>query len=78
MTDKPITLTNLTPHQVDLLDQLWSLENMQEVEEWMSTLSAKDRVLSRTLMQMVMQETIEHLVVEDLSLAQEYLTRFQL
>ena len=78
MNHKPITLTNLTPHQVDLLDQLWSLENMQEVEEWMSTLSAKDRVLSRTLMQMVMQETIEDLVVEDLSLAQEYLTRFQL
>jgi hypothetical protein len=78
MNHKSITLTNLTPHQVDLLDQLWSLENMQEVEEWMSTLSAKDRVLSRTLMQMVMQETIEDLVVEDLSLAQEYLTRFQL
>jgi hypothetical protein len=78
MNNKPITLTNLTPHQVDLLDQLWSLESMQEVDEWLSTLSAKDRVLSRTLMQMVMQETIEDLVVEDLSLAREYLTRFQL
>ena len=78
MNDKPITLTHLTPHQVDLLDQLWSLESMQEVDEWLSTLSAKDRVLSRTLMQMVMQETIEDLVVEDLSLAREYLTRFQL
>ena len=78
MNDKPITLTHLTPHQVDLLDQLWSLESIQEVDEWLSTLSAKDRVLSRTLMQMVMQETIEDLVVEDLSLAREYLTRFQL
>ena len=78
MNNKPITLTHLTPHQVDLLDQLWSLESMQEVDEWLSTLSAKDRVLSRTLMQMVMQETIEDLVVEDLSLAREYLTRFQL
>jgi hypothetical protein len=29
-------------------------------------------------MQMVMHETIEDLVVEDLSLAREYLTRFQL
>ena len=74
----PIVITNLTPHQVDLLDQMWALESIQEVEEWMSTLSAKDRVLSRTLMQIVMQETIEDLVVEDLSLAREYLTRFQL
>ena len=78
MNNKPITLTNLTPHQVDLLDQMWALESMREVNEWLSTLSAKDRVLSRTLMQMVMQETIEDLVVEDLSLAREYLTRFQL
>ena len=74
----PIVITNLTPHQVDLLDQMWALESIQEVEEWLSTLSAKDRVLSRTLMQIVMQETIEDLVVEDLSLAREYLTRFQL
>lgn len=78
MNNKPITLTNLTPHQVDLLDQMWSLDNMQEIQEWMNTLSAKDRVLCRTLMQMVMHETIEDLVVEDLSLAREYLTRFQL
>ena len=78
MNNKPITLTNLTPHQVDLLDQMWSLDNMEEIQEWMSTLSAKDRVLCRTLMQMVMHETIEDLVVEDLSLAREYLTRFQL
>ena len=78
MNNKPITLTNLTPHQVDLLDQMWSLDNMEEIQEWMSTLSAKDRVLSRTLMQMVMHETIEDLVVEDLSLARDYLTRFQL
>jgi len=78
MNNKAITLTNLTPHHVDLLDHMWTLESMQEVEEWMSTLSAKDRVLSRTLMQMVMHETIEDLVVEDLSLARDYLTRFQL
>jgi len=78
MNKKPITLTNLTPHQVDLLDQMWALESMQEVEEWMLTLSARDRVLSSTLMQMVMQEMVEELAVEDLGLANDYLKRFQL
>ena len=78
MNNKPITLTHLTSYQVEMLDHMWALESMQEVEEWMSTLSAKDRVLSRTLMQMVMHETIEDLVVEDLSLAREYLSRFRL
>ena len=65
MNNTPITLTNLTPHQVDLLDQMWSLDNMEEIQEWMSTLSAKDRVLSRTLMQMVMHEMVEELMVEE-------------
>ena len=78
MNSKPITLTNLTPHQVDLLDHMWSLESMQEVEEWQATLSASDRVMSDTLMRMVLHEVVEDLVVEDLSLAREYLTRFQL
>jgi len=78
MNKRPITLTNLTPHQVDLLDQMWALESMEEVEEWMLTLSARDRVLSSTLMQMVMQEMVEELAVEDLSLANDYLKRFQL
>jgi len=78
MTNKPITLTNLTPYQVEMLDHMWNLESMQEVEEWQSTLSAKDRVMSDTLMRMVLQEVVEDLVVEDLSLAREYLTRFRL
>ena len=78
MNDKSITLTNLTPHQVDLLDHMWSLESMQEVEEWQATLGASDRVMSDTLMRMVLHEVVEDLVVEDLSLAREYLTRFRL
>ena len=78
MKSKPITLTNLTPHQVDLLDHMWNLESMQEVEEWQATLSASDRVMSDTLMRMVLHEVVEDLVVEDLSLSREYLTRFRL
>jgi hypothetical protein len=78
MNSKPITLTNLTPHQVELLDHMWNLESMQEVEEWQATLSASDRVMSDTLMRMVLQEIVEDLVVEDLSLAKEYLLRFRL
>lgn len=78
MHDKPITLTNLTSHQVELLDHMWGLETLQEVEEWMSTLSAKDRLISQTLMQMVMHEIVEELAVEDLSLANEYLSKFSL
>jgi hypothetical protein len=78
MRNKPITLTNLTPYQVEMLDLMWNLESMQEVEEWQSTLSPGDRVMSDTLMRMVLHEVVEDLVVEDLGLAREYLTRFRL
>jgi len=78
MNNKSITLTNLTPYQVEMLDHMWNLESMQEVEEWQSTLSPRDRVMSDTLMRMVLQEVVEDLVVEDLGLAREYLTRFRL
>jgi len=78
MNNKSITLTNLTPYQVEMLDHMWNLESMQEVEEWQSTLRPRDRVMSDTLMRMVLQEVVEDLVVEDLGLAREYLTRFRL
>jgi hypothetical protein len=61
-----------------MLDLMWNLESMQEVEEWQSTLSPGDRVMSDTLMRMVLHEVVEDLVVEDLGLAREYLTRFRL
>ena len=78
MNNKPITLTNLTSYQVEMLDHMWSLESMEEVEEWQATLSASDRVMSNTLMRLVVHEIVEELVVEDLSLANEYLSKFRL
>jgi hypothetical protein len=78
MNNKPITLTNLTSYQVEMLDHMWSIESMEEVEEWQATLSASDRVMSNTLMRLVVHEIVEELVVEDLSLANEYLSKFRL
>ena len=78
MNNKPITLTHLTSYQVEMLDHMWGLESMQEVEEWQATLSASDRVMSNTLMRLVVHEIVEELVVEDLSLANEYLSKFRL
>ena len=51
---------------------------MEEVEQWMLSLSARDQLISQSLMQMVMHEMVEELMVEDLSLTNDYLKRFRL
>jgi len=76
--NKPVTINNLTQRQVELLDHMWELETMEEVEQWMLSLSARDQLTSQSLMQMVMHEMVEELMVEDLSLTNDYLKRFRL
>ena len=76
--NKPVTINNLTQRQVELLDHMWELETMEEVEQWMLSLSARDQLTSQSLMQMVMHEMVEELMVEDLSLTNNYLKRFRL
>lgn len=78
MSKNYIRLTNLTPHQVELLETMWDLEDITDVEAWQATLDIEDRIMSETLMRLVLHEIVEDLVVEDLSLANEYLTRFRL
>lgn len=78
MSKNYIQLTNLTPHQVELLETMWDLEDITDVEAWQATLDIEDRIMSETLMRLVLHEIVEELVVEDLSLANEYLTRFRL
>ena len=73
-----MTINNLTQRQVELLDNMWELETMEEVEQWMVSLSARDQLTSQSLMQMVMHEMVEELMVEDLSLSNDYLKRFRL
>lgn len=76
--NKSLTINNLTQRQVELLDHMWELETMEEVEQWMVSLSARDQLTSQSLMQMVMHEMVEELMVEDLSLSNDYLKRFRL
>jgi hypothetical protein len=57
---------------------MWDLEDITDVEAWQATLDIEDRIMSETLMRLVLHEVVEDLVVEDLSLAREYLTRFRL
>lgn len=78
MNDKPISLSNLTADQVEMLDILWSLRELSDVEEWQSTLEPEDREMSDALIKLVILETMDEIITSDLSDAQEVLQKFTL
>jgi hypothetical protein len=78
MNQKPITLSNLTAEQVEMMDILWSLSEFAEVQAWQSTLSPEELEMSETLMRLVILETVDDIFAEDVVQAANYLKRFQL
>ncbi len=78
MNQKPITLTNLTTEQVEMMEILWSLSDFAEVEAWQSTLSPEELEMSKTLMQLVILETVDEILADEVSDACAYLKKFQL
>jgi hypothetical protein len=78
MNQKPITLTNLTAEQVEMLEILWSLTDLSEVEQFQSTLSDPELDLCETLIRLIILETVDDIVCEDLSQARAVLKKFQL
>jgi hypothetical protein len=78
MTDKDITLSNLTQRQVELLDHMWSLEDIEDVEAWQATLDPDERKMSDVLLRMILLELVEEQMVSDLSAANKVLQQFRL
>jgi hypothetical protein len=76
--NKPLTLTNLTEEQVEMLDFMWSLETLGDLHEWQSSLDAEQFNMSQILMTLVIQEAVEDLIMENLSEARTVLKKFML
>ena len=57
-----IIIQGLTARQKEMLDIMWSMEELEDVEEWVSTLSEKEQKISEVLMQMVVLETYESML----------------
>lgn len=67
--NKDLIIHGLTARQIEMLDIMWSMEELEDVEEWVSTLSEKEQKISEVLMQMVVLESYEGMLEEI-----EYLT----
>jgi hypothetical protein len=52
-----ITLINLTPYQVNMLEKMWSLDTFEEFTEWQDILDNEDRLLSIELARALLDAT---------------------
>jgi hypothetical protein len=74
----PITINNLTEHQRELLDILWSLKELEDVVEFKATLSDADQLEVDTLIRLVILESIDNSdLTDDLTLANLVLDKFR-
>lgn len=78
MNRRPISLSQLTDQQAEMLSILWSLQDLADVEAWQSTLTTAELELSEVLMQLIILETADEIIADDVGQAREYLRRFQL
>jgi len=57
-------LDGLTERQVELLDTMWEIEEFDELEAWMKTLTRADRFEAENLQRLVILETFEELMAD--------------
>ena len=58
-------IDGLTERQVELLDTMWAIEEFDELEAWMKTLTRADRIEAENLQRLVVLETFEELLAKD-------------
>ena len=74
-----IEINNLTPYQVEMLDHMWTLETMEEFDDWYSLLDEEDRQLADSLQTMVILASVDEMIDEtNYKDAKEALKKFAL
>jgi hypothetical protein len=74
-----IEINNLTPYQVEMLDHMWSLETMEEFDDWYNLLDEEDRLLADSLQTMVILASVDEMIDEtNYKDAKEALKKFAL
>ena len=59
-----ISIENLTPYQVEMLDAMWACESMEEYLDWYNLLDAEDQDMADVLQHIVILETMEEMLGE--------------
>jgi hypothetical protein len=57
-----IEIENLTEYQVEMLDHMWSLDSLEEYEQWYNLLDDEDQKLADTLQEMIILAEMDNLM----------------
>jgi hypothetical protein len=73
-------IQGLTEEQVEMLDFMWTLDSLEEFEEWKSGLDRREQLLADTLQRMVLMATLDDVLegVTKFPEAKQLLRQFQL
>jgi hypothetical protein len=73
-------IQGLTEEQVEMLDFMWSLDSMEEFEEWKSGLDRREQLLADTLQRMVLMAALDDVLETEKAYpdAKKLLKQFQL
>jgi len=73
-------IQGLTEEQVEMLDFMWTLDSLEEFEEWKATLDRRERLMADTLQHMVLAASLDdHLEnITKFPEAKQLLRQFQL
>jgi hypothetical protein len=70
-----ITIDGLTKEQVRMLDEMWALDTMEEMSEWMENVPEHKRQMAELLQEMLILASIDD-DLEKLSDATQVLDKF--
>ena len=73
-----ISINGLNEHQVNLLDSMWEFDSLEDLESWMETLTFADQEECHRLQRLVILESLDELLSDDVSDAQDVIRQFML
>jgi len=76
-----ISIENLTPYQVEMLDAMWACESAEEYMDWYNLLDAEDQDMADVLQHLIIMETMEEMLSDISGQYQDvrnYLKKFML
>jgi len=76
--DREYNINGLTPEEVQMLDMMWSIESVEDMEDWVASLNREERLMVYRLRMLLIAEIIDYDNVQDLTEAKNYLKKFQL
>lgn len=73
-----ISLDGLTRKEKKMLQIMWSMDNKEQLQYWVSSLNKRDRITATSLLMLIKYEMMENMMDDYYTEANEVLSKFTL